>query len=68
MTDRKAVAMAPGVELDRSLAALEAQLIHVTGEGAPAFQTLAEDVRDNYLLGCAVLAGRCRELAATLPA
>ena len=52
--------------LERSLAALEAQLIHITGESAKPFSMLIDDIRDNYLLGCSILAGNCRELVERL--
>lgn len=49
--------------LTRKLSQLEAVLHGTYGDSREGFDSMADDVRENYMWACADLAGECKELA-----
>jgi len=53
-------------QLQARLAQLSAMLCTTYGGGFETFDNWSEDVKDNYLWGCATMADECRELCQRL--
>jgi len=63
--DIKNVLQAVQIECDtllKKIAQLEALLHGTYGEAQEGFNSMADELRDNYLWACADLAGECKEL------
>ncbi len=52
--------------LDARLSQLEAMLTMSHGNGFATFDSWSDEIKDNYLWGCAMLATECKELASII--